>query len=321
MLKIDNLQKAYGKYQAINGLNMYVPECAIYGFVGPNGAGKTTTIKIITGLLFPDVGTVMIEGIDAVKTPRKLKERIGYVPDEFGTYDNLKVSEYMEFFAACYGQSGLTIRKRNEKLLGQVGLGDKADFYVDSLSRGMKQRLCLARALIHNPSMLVLDEPTSGLDPRTRLEYREMLKELSDQGKTIIISSHLLAELSELCSHIGIVDQGKMILEGSMLAITKKINETKPVVITVESGLEEAINLLKEHPQIKNIAVKGNEIVAGFTGDGVAESELLTGLVYHQVKIRGFVREAGSLETIFMQSTKNDKERVVLSYDHTESDL
>lgn len=321
MLKITDLYKSYGKYHALNGLNMNVPECGIYGFVGPNGAGKTTTIKIVTGLLYPDSGNVTIEGLDVLTTGRKLKEKIGYVPDEFGIYDNLKVFEYMEFFAACYGKSGLTIRKRNEKLLEQVGLGDKYDFYVDSLSRGMKQRLCLARALIHNPSMLILDEPTSGLDPRTRLEYREILKELSDQGKTIIISSHLLAELSELCSHIGIVDQGKMILEGSMLSITKKINETKPVIITIESGLEQALALLKEHKKVKSIAVKGNEIVAGFVGDEKAESQLLADLIYRDVRVRGFIREAGSLETIFMQSTKHEKEKVVLSYDHAESDF
>ena len=157
MLKIENLKKTYGKVSALDGLNMNIGESSLYGFVGPNGAGKTTTIKIITGLLLPSSGTVTVNGVDAVREPEKLKESIGYVPDFFGVYDNLKVSEYMEFFASCYGLDGLKARKRYMELLGQVGLDEKVDFYVDGLSRGMKQKLCLARALIHNPSLLIMD--------------------------------------------------------------------------------------------------------------------------------------------------------------------
>lgn len=190
MLKIRNLQKVYGNYHALDGLDMEIREGALYGFVGPNGAGKTTTIKIISGLLWPDGGTVEIHGTDALTQPGRLKEKIGYVPDYFGVYDNLKVSEYMEFFASCYGMEGLKARKRSQTLLDQVGLGHKLDFYVDGLSRGMKQRLCLARALLHEPVLLVMDEPAAGLDPRTRLEFKETVRELNEQGMTILISSH-----------------------------------------------------------------------------------------------------------------------------------
>ena len=227
MLKIQNLRKTFGNYHALDGLDMEIEAGALYGFVGPNGAGKTTTIKIVSGLLLPDKGTVEIDGIDALAYPRQMREKIGYVPDYFGVYDNLKVWEYMEFFASCYGLEGLTARKRSLTLLDQVGLGDKEDFYVDGLSRGMKQRLCLARALLHNPALLVLDEPAAGLDPRTRLEFRETIRELNQQGTTILLSSHLLSDLTELCTDIGIVDAGKMLLTGSVEEIIEKIHTSK----------------------------------------------------------------------------------------------
>ena len=182
MLEIRGLHKIYGKYHALSGLDMNVATGALYGFVGPNGAGKTTTIKIMTGLLPAEEGKITIDGMDALSNLKALKARIGYVPDFFVVYDNLTVSEYMEFFASCHHMDGLVARKRYTALLEQVGLEDKLDFYVDGLSRGMKQRLCLARALIHDPSILILDEPTSGLDPRTRkycLNCRKAARPLS----------------------------------------------------------------------------------------------------------------------------------------------
>lgn len=315
MLKIKGLQKNYGNYHALDGLDMEVAKGALYGFVGPNGAGKTTTIKIITGLLRPDGGKVEIDGIDAVQDPYRLKEKIGYVPDYFGVYDNLKVSEYMEFFGACYGLEGLKGRKRAQMLLDQVGLGDKVDFFVDGLSRGMKQRLCLARALIHDPSVLIMDEPTAGLDPRTRLEFRETVQELNEQGKTILISSHLLSDLAEICTDIGIIDAGKMILTGSIEEIADRIHTSKPVIITIQENRETAMRLLKEHPLVQTITVRDSDIMVGFTGSARQESQLLSELVGAGVLVRGFVREPGSLEAIFMQITNHEEERVVLSYE------
>lgn len=315
MLNITNLQKIYGNYHALDGLDMKIPAGSLYGFVGPNGAGKTTTIKIMTGLLRPDGGSVFIDGIDAALEPYRLKEKIGYVPDHFGVYDNLKVSEYMEFFASCYRLEGLKSRKRCQTLLAQVGLGDKEDFYVDGLSRGMKQRLCLARALIHDPDLLIMDEPTAGLDPRTRVEFRDVVRELNEQGKTILISSHLLEDLSELCTDIGIIDAGKMIISGSIEEITERIHTSKPVIITVQGQTGEAIRLLKEHPLVQTITVKDQEIMVGFTGTAKEESGLLAGLVRAGVPVRGFIREPGNLEAVFMQITNHEKERVVLSYE------
>lgn len=315
MLKIEGLKKTYGNYHALDGLDMEVAEGALYGFVGPNGAGKTTTIKIMTGLLYPNSGSITIYGVDAKKEPARIKQMMGYVPDYFGVYDNLKVSEYMEFFAACYGLDGLKARKRNLMLLDQVGLASKEDFYVDGLSRGMKQRLCLARALIHDPQLLIMDEPTAGLDPRTRLEFREIIRGLKEQGKTILISSHLLSDLSEICTNIGIIDQGKMILNGSIEEITNRINTSKPVVITIEDDMETAMKCLKEHPLVQTITVRKSDIMVGFTGDSREESCLLAGLIEAGVAVRGFMREPGNLEAVFMQITNQSKERVVLSYE------
>ena len=315
MLNIRNLRKLYGNYHALDGLDMEIEEGALYGFVGPNGAGKTTTIKIISGLLMPDAGDVEIDGIDALAQPYRLKEKIGYVPDYFGVYDNLKVSEYMEFFASCYGMEGLTARKRSQTLLEQVGLGDKLDFYVDGLSRGMKQRLSLARALLHEPVLLVMDEPAAGLDPRTRLEFRETVRELNQQGMTILLSSHLLTDLTELCTDVGIIDGGRMLLTGSVEEIIEKIHTSKPIVITVCDNIQTALSLLKEHPLVRSISVKEQEILVQFSGSGRQESQLLTELVQSGVHVRGFMREPGSLEAVFMQLTRREEERVVLSYD------
>ena len=315
MLKTRNLQKKYGNYHALDGLNMEIPDGALFGFVGPNGAGKTTTIKILTGLLRPDGGTVEIEGADALKEPRRMRDMIGYVPDTFGVYDNLKVSEYMDFFASCYGLEGLKARVRCHTLLLQVGLGDKEDFFVDGLSRGMQQRLCLARALIHDPQILIMDEPTAGLDPRTRMEFKEMVKELHEQGKTILISSHLLTDLAEICTDIGIIDAGRMVVCGSMEEILNQLKASKPVIITVDQNREAALKLLKEHPLVKTISVREPEIMVGFTGTKRQESELLAQLVKAGVPVRSFMRERASLEAIFMQLTDHEEDRAVLSYE------
>ncbi len=315
MLQLRELHKAYGKFHALNGLTMTVREGALYGFVGPNGAGKTTAIKIMTGLLSADSGQVIVNGQDVLSRAGSLKAQIGYVPDFFGVYDNLTVGEYMEFFASCYCIDGLLARKRCLALLEQVGLEDRADFYVDGLSRGMKQRLCLARALIHDPAILILDEPTSGLDPRTRFEFREILKELQESGKTILISSHVLSELSELCTDIGILDQGRLLAEGNMEDILSRVNASKPLVITVCRGMEQAISMLKSDPLVQTITVREQEISVRFAGDQEEEAGLLAQLIDGGVMVSSFVREPGSLESVFIQLTDQEEERSVLSYE------
>ena len=283
------------------------------GFVGPNGAGKTTAIKIMAGLLKPDEGSVEICGKDVLRFREEAKDQFGYVPDEFGMYDNLKVREYMEFFASCYGLSGLVGRKRCEELLDQVKLSDRADFFVDSLSRGMKQRLCLARALIHDPGLLILDEPTSGMDPRTRMEFKEMLKELCAEGKTILVSSHILSELSQMCTDIGIIDAGKIVLSGNMAEILQKVNDSNPLLIRICGESRTAIGILKKDPRVQTIAIRDEDIIVNFHGNRQAEAELLYSLMEAGIPVSGFIREQGDLESIFMQITSHDKGKVVLS--------
>ena len=315
MLKIRGLHKIYGKYHALGGLDMTVEDGALYGFVGPNGAGKTTAIKIMTGLLRADEGTVHINGVDALENTNGMKAMIGYVPDFFGVYDNLMVWEYMEFFASCYHLDGLMARKRYTALLEQVGLEDKLEYYVDGLSRGMKQRLCLARALIHDPALLILDEPTSGLDPRTRFEFKEILEELREAGKTTLISSHVLSELSELCTDIGIIDQGRMVLEGKIEEILSRVNTSNPLIISVYSNRETALSILRSHPLVQTISVRDRDISVRFSGNAQEEAILLRQLTEGGVLVNGFTREKGSLESVFMQLTEHEEEKVVTSYE------
>lgn len=314
MLKIENLKKSYGNFRALDGLDMEIKAGALYGFVGPNGAGKTTTIKILAGLLAPDEGKIIIDGLDASTAGRKLKGKIGYVPDSFGVYDSLTVWEYMEFFAACYGIEGLTGRKRCEFLLDQVGLERRRDFYVDGLSRGMKQRLCLARALIHEPLLLILDEPSSGLDPKTRREFMEMIMEINEQGTTILISSHVLSELSQMCTDIGIIEQGRMVLVGSMKEILERVDQSNPLLITVYRNADRAMSILRSHSCVRSISIKDNCFAISFTGDAQDEALLLQQLIDAEVLVNGFTRRQGNLESLFMQITDH-KEQPAIHYE------
>ena len=221
----------------------------------------------------------------------------------------------MEFFASCYGITGLSARKRSMTLLDQVGLEGKSNFYVDSLSKGMKQRLCLARALVHNPSILIMDEPTAGLDPRTRVEFKEILKDLKDQKKTVFISSHILSELSEVCTDIGIIDEGKVVLEAPIDDILNQINISRQLVISVSGDQTTALKILRSHPCVETITIRQEDMVVGFTGNRQDEFMLLQQLVDAEVMVYGFARERGSLESVFMQITGHEEERMVLLHE------
>lgn len=316
MLEFDKVKKTYGKIHALDECDLYIEDGSLFGLVGPNGAGKTTAIKIMASLIMPDSGTVRIGGKALTAESKEFKGLIGYVPDSFGIYDNLTVWEYMEFFASANGIEGLTGRKRCINLLGQVGLDNKIDFYVDALSRGMQQRLCLARALIHDPQFLIMDEPTSGLDPRTRFEFKEILKELHEQGKTLLVSSHILSELSQICTDLGIIESGKLLLNGRMEEIMARVESSNPIRISVMDGVRDAIAIMKRNPNVQTISVNGHTFQLNFSGSREDEAVLLQQLIDSEIPVREFVREPGSLEDYFMQITDHTEEKLIMKNDY-----
>ena len=307
MLKIRNLTKRYGRYTALDSLDLQIDRGEIFGFVGPNGAGKTTTMKIMAGLLKADAGEIYIDDIKLFEDYNRLKEVIGYMPDFFGVYNNLQVMEYLEFYASAYGMETRQARRLGGHLLEMVHLEGKEECYVDELSRGMKQRLCLARALIHDPQFLILDEPASGLDPRSRFEFKEILKELRDDGKTIIISSHILMELAEMCTSIGVIERGKMILQGSIEDILETVDTSNPLIIRVYDQVDTAVLLLKKE-KIESLTIHGNSIFASFSGNREEEARLLKTLIDNGVLVQSYSREQGSLESLFLKITEHSGE-------------
>ena len=308
MLYINNLTKNYGSFTAVNHLTLHIPEGDLFGFVGPNGAGKTTTIRIVCGLLKASGGSVKIGNTSAAVGSKEMKRLIGYVPDFFGVYDNLKVREYMDLYGSMYGMHSRDIAKISDDLLELVNLTDKKEFYVDTLSRGMKQRLCVARALLHNPKLLILDEPSSGLDPRARVEMKELLKNLHSMGKTIVISSHILSELSEMCTSIGIMNGGHLITAGRIEDIMQQLASGKRIHIQIISDMETAVRLLKEQANVHVESVRENEIIVSNNGTDEEISALIGRLIQNQVVLTGFYREEGSLESLFMQLTGGGNE-------------
>lgn len=308
MLQIKDLCKSYGHFKAVDHLNLEIKKGSAFGFVGPNGAGKTTTMRIVSGLLSPTSGEVYVDGIDAIRDTEQLKRKIGYMPDFFGVYDNLKAIEYMEFYASMYGLVGKEATKTCRELMALVNLEEKEDFYVDSLSRGMKQRLCLARSLVHNPSLLILDEPASGLDPRARFEMKEIIKNLADMGKTIMISSHILPELAQMCDCLGIMKQGSLFLEGTVEEILQKSQQNSSIKIQIFKEQEKAVEIVKANPHVEKLSIQEKILAVHFNGTEQDEYELLKELIDYGVGVHGFVKEAGDLEELFMELTDDDKE-------------
>ena len=307
MVTIKNLTKTYGRYRALNNLNLHIEKGEIFGFVGPNGAGKTTTMRIICGLLQADWGEVYVDGVDALNHNDLIKRKVGYVPDFFGVYDNFKVMEYMEFYGSMYGMDRVSVHKISLGLLDLVNLLDKQDAYVDGLSRGMKQRLCVARALIHNPQLLVLDEPASGLDPRARFEMKEVMKNLGTMGKSIIISSHILPELGEMCTSIGVMEKGNLVVNGKVEDITRKSRHSNPLDIQILENKDLAVQILRQTPLVEKISIRDDSVIITFDGDEAEMGQLLTTLVMNGVKVANFHREPGNLETLFMEITGGAK--------------
>ena len=303
MLQIDHLYKSYGKFQEVSNLTLHIPKGDLFGFVGPNGAGKTTTIRMVCGLMLPNRGNIAINGMDALTHQKEIKKQIGYVPDFFGVYDNLKVREYMDFYGSMYRMGSKEIERISDDLLELVNLSDKKETYVDSLSRGMKQRLCVARALIHNPALLVLDEPNSGLDPRARVEMKELLQNLRSMGKTIVISSHILSELSEMCNSIGIMNHGNLVAAGRIEDVMEGVFGNNQLIVTLEEGRETAVRIANEHAGVKVDSVGEHELKLSHNMTKQEIAKLIGTMIAEGVVVTGFHKQEGDLETLFMRVT------------------
>jgi ABC-2 type transport system ATP-binding protein len=304
MIQTKRLTKYYGSLAALVDLDLNIQDGDIFGFIGPNGAGKTTTMRILATLLEPTRGTALINGLDVTKQGKKVRRLVGYMPDFMGVYDDLKVFEYLEFFAAAFG---IESRKRKSIVEGVLELTDlksKQGAAVDSLSRGMQQRLGVARVLIHDPKALILDEPASGLDPRARIEIRELLRELKRMGKTIMISSHILSELEEICDHVGIIEHGRLVFSGTLEEIKARLGLQSKVRVRVADNPDRAVELLSALPQINQVQLVGDDIAVTFRDGEQANGIIARTLVHGGLDVISLQPERLKLDDAFLQLTK-----------------
>ena len=310
IVRATGLVKRYDRTLAVAGLDLDIAEGEIFGLVGPNGAGKTTTLKILATLLVPDSGDAEIAGASVRRNPNDVRRVLGFMPDSFGVYDDMKVWEYLDFFARCYGISAERRRRMIGDLLELVDLGPRRDTYVAGLSRGMQQRLCLAHALVHDPAVLLLDEPASGLDPRARVELRELLRELRSLGKTILVSSHILPELEELCTSVAIIDRGQVLVHGRVADIERRlrVGAVFRVRILGEGEAHEAARAwFAVQPDVVTAdLLKDGQVEIGFHGDDDGSARLLATAVGAGLRIATFSRAASDLEELFLQVTAPD---------------
>jgi ABC-2 type transport system ATP-binding protein len=318
MIETRDLTKTYGDLYALNRLTLKLDKGDVYGFIGPNGAGKTTTMRILATLLNPSWGEASVCGYSIYNGAKDIRRVIGYMPDFFGVYDDMKVIEYLEFFAAAYRIKGPERRKKCDQVLELVDLGYKRDALVTSLSRGMTQRLGLARVLLHEPQVLLLDEPASGLDPRARIEMRGLLKELRKMGKTILVSSHILPELADICNKIGIIERGKLLFDGDVNEAIRQVQQRVIYDVKVApEQLGQAEELLKKHPDVDKVERKepeefeeirkrdAAEYLKVTLKEGVTDGGFIAAvLVQSGVKLKMLREEEIDLEDVFMGITK-----------------
>lgn len=304
MIRTEKLCKTYGKAQAVIDLDLDIGEGRVFGFIGPNGAGKSTTMMILATLLAPTSGEAYVAGYNVLTHPREVRQAIGYMPDFFGVYDNLKTIEYLDFYAGAYRIPRHKREKLFNNLLELVNLSNKRDAYVDSLSRGMKQRLGLARCLIHNPDVLILDEPASGLDPRARIEMREILKELKRMKKTIMISSHILPELAELCDEIGVIERGRLIAATSVDELAISEQGVHVLEIKVLAKVEETKEFLDAYPLVKQVNRKPDHFRVLFSGGTEEQAELLREMLEYNLPVHHFATSKENLEDVFLAITE-----------------
>ena len=304
-ITVEQLVKRYGRYTALDELSFSVTRGSIYGFLGPNGAGKTTTLRILATLLLPTQGQAWVAGEDLTRHPAEARKHIGYMPDFFGVYDDLTVREYLEFYAQAHGVPRVEWRKIVADLLELVDLGDKRDDFVENLSRGMKQRLGLTRCLVHDPEVLLLDEPASGLDPRARVEMREVLKEIARMGKAVLISSHILPELEDLSTEVGIIHKGRMVASGAVEDILGQLGGNRVLEARTLDQAEQAASILKALPGVRDVSILPEECLvrAACSADSAGQAAILRTLVEAGVPVVSF-NATQDLEDLFMALTE-----------------
>ncbi len=306
MIETRDLTKMYGDLYAVNRLTIKLERGDVYGFIGPNGAGKTTTMRILATLLNPTWGEATVCGFSIYNGAKDIRRLIGYMPDFFGVYDDMKVIEYLEFFAAAYRIKGPERKKKCDQVLELVDLGYKREALVTSLSRGMTQRLGLARVLLHEPQVLLLDEPASGLDPRARIEIRGLLKELRNMGKTILVSSHILPELADICNKIGIIERGKLLFDGDVKSAIRQVRQHTTMSVSVANGQNFlAKENLQKHPDVLKVELKEDDTLQVTLNDGIDDGSFIAELlVKNGFRLKMLKEEEIDLEDVFMGITK-----------------
>jgi ABC-2 type transport system ATP-binding protein len=308
MVEARGLSKTFAKQDALKSVSFVVREGESFGFIGPNGAGKTTTIRILATLLEPTQGQAFIDGIPVIDEPDAVKEIMGYMPDYFGVYDGMKVFEYLEFFASAYKKNPAIVRNLVNDVLEITDLTVKRDSFTETLSKGMRQRLCIAKTLLHDPKVLILDEPASGLDPRARIELKELLKELNRMGKTVFISSHILPELADICSTVGIIEAGNLLAFGSVQDFTENVKSTTIRTINVrclgDGG--KLAQFLQKQEKVMQVEESESGLKVEFSGGQEEMAQLLEELVRRSFRIVEFSQECADLEDVFMRITKGE---------------
>lgn len=304
MIKTENLTKKYGDLYAIKGIDLELEKGDLFGFIGPNGAGKTTTMRIIATLSEPTWGEAYIGDHSIYNNPKEIRRLVGYMPDFFGVYDDMKVIEYLEFFAAAYRINGPARRKRCDEMLEVVDLEFKRDAFANTLSRGQTQRLGLARVLLHDPQVLLLDEPLSGLDPRARIEMRNLLRRLGQMGKTIIVSSHILPELADICNKVGIIDRGVLEVSAEVAEVMKRVRERTVLHIDVADDKDAAKSALDSHPLVEQVIEGDGHFIVTLVDEAENYFDISTFLVQQNFKLTLFREEEVNLESAFMTLTR-----------------